>query len=245
MAERSQGDDPLPNVDERVMEARDMVHDTAETADAGRPAGAFVVPVDDDRIAMDDATTTYEVMEPVPILEGKPAFELIDGYLEQKMRPTRRHQALEERWVAALTAWAGNAGEAHAEWRHQFTPPGFRFGSLVPDIAYDTRAALHEMGPSAAEAPPRAPHIAVEILSKGESEDSVMWKVHAYLAGGTRVVFVVDPPKRTAIAYDRRHVAIGQLNATRFGPSDVVSHPLMPRFAFPVDAMFEGLYLGD
>ncbi|HZO93297.1 MAG TPA: Uma2 family endonuclease [Candidatus Baltobacteraceae bacterium] len=171
------------------------------------------------------------------IPETKPAFELIDGVLAQKMSPKRRHQTLELRWVLALQAWAKGDGDAQTEWRHEFTAPGHTFASLVPDVAYLSRASLDALGPAAAEQPPRAPDVAVEILSDGESEQRLAWKVDAYLAAGTAVVFVVDPPRRTVIAHDRG-------GATHFGPGETVRHAALPGFAYAIDAMFEGLYLG-
>lgn len=187
---------------------------------------------------MDECAMVYEVTDPVPIPEAKPAIELIDGVLVQKMSPKRRHQALEARWMTALTTWAGDRGEAYHEWRHQFTAPGRKFASLVPDVAYLSKTALDALGPSASEAPPRAPEVVVEILSKGDHEGKLAWKVGAYLDAGTLVVFVVDPPRRTVIAHDRT-------GATRFGPGDTVTHSSLPHFAYPIDVMFEGLYLGD
>ena len=90
---------------------------------------------------------------------------------------------------------------------------------------------------AASEAPPRAPEIAVEILSADESERDLTWKIGAYLAAGTRVVFVVDPPRRTVVAHAHDGVE-------RFGPGDVVRHATMVGFAYAIDAMFVGLYLG-
>ena len=174
---------------------------------------------------------------PIHIPETKPATELIDGRLVQKMSPKRRHQALEKRWVDALDAWADGRGEAYHEWRHEFTAPGHRFASLVPDVAYLSQEAIAALGDAAAEQPPRAPEIAVEILSVGESESRLAWKIGAYLTAGTVVVFVVDPPRRTVIAHDRA-------GTTRFGPGEAVMHAALPGFAFPIDVMFEGLYLG-
>ena len=177
------------------------------------------------------------MLAPIEIPETKPATELIDGRLVRKMSPKRRHQALELRWTLALRAWGGDRSDALPEWRHEFRAPGHAFASLVPDIAYLSKESLDALGPAASEAPPRAPEIAVEILSAGESERHLTWKIGAYLAAGTRVVFVVDPPKRTVIA----HASVG---VERFGPGDTVRHATMPGFAFAVDAMFEGLYLG-
>jgi Uma2 family endonuclease len=171
------------------------------------------------------------------IPETKPATELIDGRLVQKMSPKRRHQKLEMRWALALHAWGGGSGDALSEWRHEFRAPGYSFASLVPDVAYLSNESLEELGPAASEAPPRAPEIAVEILSAGESERRLAWKIGAYLAAGTRVVFVVDPPQRTVIAHAREGIE-------RFGPGDTVRHATMPGFAYAIDAMFDGLYLG-
>jgi Uma2 family endonuclease len=177
------------------------------------------------------------MLAPIKIPETKPATELIDGRLVQKLSPKRRHQELEFRWTVALREWSAGRGDAYHEWRHEFTAPGHRFASLVPDVAYLSAEALEELGPEGSEAPSRAPNVAVEILSAGESETRLAWKIGAFLAAGTKVVFVVDPPRRTVIA----HAADG---LTRFGPGETVQHDAMPGFAFAIDAMFEGLYLG-
>src|ERR1700738_4271617 len=141
------------------------------------------------------------MLAPMRIPDTKPATELIDGRLVQKMSPKLRHQALEKRWVAALDAWADGRGEAFGEWRHEFVAPGHSFASLLPDVAYMSYASRAELGPAASEVPPRAPEVAVEILSVGEPERNVAWKIGAYIAAGTQVLFVVDPPRRTVIAH--------------------------------------------
>jgi Uma2 family endonuclease len=179
-----------------------------------------------------------DMLIPDEVLDTKPAIEIVDGRLVQKVSPKARHQELEIRWVLALRAWAGDRGSALHEWRHKFTAPGHRFASLVPDVAYLSRETLEELGPKDAQAPERAPEAVVEILSEGDSERRLAWKVGAYLAAGTRVVFVVDPPRRTVTAHDASAVV-------RCSPGDTVVHASLPGFAYPVDAMFAGLYLGD
>jgi Uma2 family endonuclease len=181
---------------------------------------------------------TMDTLVPDHLLDTKPATEIIDGRLVRKVSPWERHQELELRWVFALNAWAGERGKALHEWRHKFTAPGHAFASLVPDVAYVPRAVLDALGPKASQTPPRAPDAVVEILSRGDSQRNLAWKVGAYLAAGTQVVFVVDPPRRTVMAHDSEGTA-------RFGPGDTAAHPSLPGFAYEVDAMFAGLYLGD
>lgn len=168
--------------------------------------------------------------------ETTPPTELIDGRLVQKLGGTLRHQTLEKRWTLALRDWHGDDGEALHEWDHEFTGPGNVVAFLVPDVAYHTRAALVELGRVASEAPTRAPDVAVEILSEGEPQRELAWKIRAYLDAGTRVVFVVDPPRRTVVAHDRDGILC-------FRPGDTVTHPGLPGFAYAIDAMFEGPYL--
>jgi len=178
------------------------------------------------------------MLSPVEIPETKPATELIDGELVQKMSPKQRHQELEYRWTTALRVWAGDRGTALGEWRYEFRVPGQRFASLVPDVAYLSRRAFDALGGAGVQTPPHAPDVAVEILSAGESERRLAWKIGAYLAAGTQVVFVVDPPRRTVIA----HAPDG---TTRFGPGEIVTHPALPDFTYPIDDMFADLYLGE
>ncbi len=178
------------------------------------------------------------MLAPMRIPDTKPATELIDGRLVQKMSPMRRHQELELRWTLAFRAWSGGRGDAQHEWRHEFSAPGRSFASLVPDVAYLSQTALDELGPAASETPRRAPEVVVEILSAGESERHLAWKIGAYLDAGTKVVFVVDPPQRTVIAHSHHRIM-------RFGPGETVIHPAVPEFRYAIDAMFEGLYLDD
>jgi Uma2 family endonuclease len=186
---------------------------------------------------MDACEVEFEVTEPVPIPAAKPPMELIDGALVQKLGGTLRHQSLEKRWLQAIRAWSGDQGQTLHEWRHQFGAPRYGFASLAPDVAHLSAEAISELGPEASEAPPRAPDIAVEILMDGEPPSDIEWKIGAYLAAGTRVVFVVDPSDRKVLAH-----ASGGI--TRFGPGDLVTHSSMPEFAYPIDEMFDGLYLG-
>jgi Uma2 family endonuclease len=171
------------------------------------------------------------------IPETKPAYELIDGRLVQKMSPKQRHQELEFRWVTKLRSWVDESGNALAEWRVNFRAPGRRWGSLVPDVAYFSGESLSKLSPEQREEPPIAPDAVVEILSAGDAANDLDWKVGAYLAAGTKVVFIVDPPAQTVIAHDPRGV-------TSFAAAEVLVHSALPGFSYALDEMFKGLYLG-
>jgi Uma2 family endonuclease len=173
----------------------------------------------------------------ISVPETQPATELVSGSLVQKRGGELRHQELRKRWTCALNAWGARRGAALHGWQHEFSAPRHCFAVLVPDVAFQLAETLAALGPEGSEAPAYAPEIAVEILSIGEPELPLDWKIGAYLAAGTKVIFVVDPPRRTVVA----HAVDG---VTRFGPGETVRHPALPGFAFAIDAMFEGLYLG-
>jgi Uma2 family endonuclease len=69
-----------------------------------------------------------------------------------------------------------------------------------PDVSFVVAGRLpDERGPVAfAEL---APDLAVEILSPGDNSRDVLEKVGEYLDAGTRLVWVIDPEERTAVAY--------------------------------------------
>jgi Uma2 family endonuclease len=170
------------------------------------------------------------------IPEAKPAFELIDGRLVQKMSPKRRHQWLAKRWADALEAWSGEPGNALTEWRVNFRAPGRRWGSLVPDVAYFSSESLARLTPAEAEEPPIAPDVAVEIVSAGDSPSDLEWKIGAYLAAGTLLVIVVDPPARRVAAHATDSVGV-------FDHGDTFMHASLPNFSYKLEDMFAGLYL--
>jgi len=173
----------------------------------------------------------------IEIPEVKPALEFIDGRLVQKVSPRRAHAQLQARWLLALRTWAGDRGEALAEWRFSFARSGAGWSSLVPDVGFVRRELLDAIPAAEAEEPQFAPDVAVEILSPSDRRGDVEWKIAAYLAGGTALVVTVDPRAQQVLAYDR-------VATTAFVPGDTFAHAALPGFSLDVADLFNGVFSG-
>jgi Uma2 family endonuclease len=173
----------------------------------------------------------------IEIPEVKPALELIDGRLVQKVSPRRAHAQLQGRWLLALQAWAGERGDALPEWRFSFAPPGSDWSSLVPDVGYVRRERLDAMPAAEAEEPQFAPDVAIEIISPSDRREDIAWKIAAYLAGGTALVATVDARSQQVFAHDRRATVT-------FVPGDTFAHGALPGFSLDVTALFDGVFRG-
>lgn len=77
-----------------------------------------------------------------------------------------------------------------------------------------------------------APDLAAEVVSPGDSRREVEEKVHDYLAAGTRLVWVIDPRRRTVTVY--RPGAAPRI----LSPSDLVEgHDVLPGFSLRVSRL--------
>jgi Uma2 family endonuclease len=69
----------------------------------------------------------------------------------------------------------------------------------APDVAFVSTQRLG--GPDPVAFPELAPDLAVEVLSPGDRPGEVLEKVEAWLSAGTRLVWVIDPERRTGRVY--------------------------------------------
>ncbi len=121
--------------------------------------------------------------------------ELIDGEVYQKPMPTFDHGDLQIEIGALLKRF----GRASSEARTIMPAAGTRQDSaLLPDIVFFRSDAPREHGHVT-----RSPHLAVEILSPGQSRLEARAKVDIYLAAGVEAVWVVDPERREVEVYER------------------------------------------
>jgi Uma2 family endonuclease len=152
------------------------------------------------------ATTTQHVTD--EDLLGLPRdgqkYERVDGQI--RVSPAGfRHGAVIVRLTIRLGAFVAEHGLGHVvesstgfRWpgRHADRPDNVR----SPDVSFVAAGRLpDEREPEGFAA--LAPDLAVEVLSPGDRRGDVMEKVGEYLDVGTRLVWVIDPEKRTAAAY--------------------------------------------
>ena len=128
--------------------------------------------------------------------ETEPASELIDGEVVQKPLPTWDHGVIQRLLSFVLTLFlrAHPIGDGGSEIRCIFGPAGAE-RPYVPDFIFVRadrlqRREQHFHG---------APDLAVEILSPDDRMTSVMDKLRFYLAHGVRLVWLIDPQRRTVM----------------------------------------------
>jgi Uma2 family endonuclease len=85
---------------------------------------------------------------------------------------------------------------------------GFRLATRpdtvrAPDVAFVRRERVEAIGEVQGYLP-GAPDLAVEVVSPGDTYSEVEEKVLDWLAGGARMVLVVDPRRRTVTVYRSR-----------------------------------------
>ena len=172
----------------------------------------------------------------IPIPDAKPAFELIDGRLCQKVSPRYDHAALQGYLVSAMRTWArsGGHGRVGTEWQFFLGDPERGRNAFVPDVAYLSYERLPRGERDGAQVPRVAPDVAVEILAPSDWRSQVDRKVTVYLIAGTRLVIEVDPAARTLRA---RGLGLDRV----YRVSDVFEHPAMPGFRLDLAALFDEL----
>lgn len=79
----------------------------------------------------------------------------------------------------------------------------------------------------------RAPDLAVEVLSKGNTEGEMRRKLHDYFTAGVRLVWYIDPRSRTAKVYTSED------QCTEFDEQQSLSGgEVLPGFELPLEELF-------
>jgi Uma2 family endonuclease len=141
-------------------------------------------------------TTKLTLDEFLALPETEPASELIDGEVVQKPMPTWDHGVIQRLLSFVLTLYlrAHPIGEAGSEIRCIFGPADAE-QPLIPDYIFVRAARLRPGEPHFRG----APDLAVEILSPDDRMTEAMKKLRFYLAHGVRMVWLIDPERRTLV----------------------------------------------
>jgi Uma2 family endonuclease len=168
--------------------------------------------------------------------EEKPALELIDGEVTQKVSPQGQHSMLQ-------FAAADRVNRFTVPRKLAFAFPELRAifegGSPVPDVAvylWD-RIPRTETG-EVANRFYDPPDIAIEIVSPEQSVNSLVRKCLWYVERGVRIALLVDPDDRSIIIFRQ-----GASPSARRGADLIDVEGVLPDFKLTVDELFASLKL--
>ncbi|MSQ06657.1 MAG: Uma2 family endonuclease [Dehalococcoidia bacterium] len=163
-------------------------------------------------------------------------YELVRGGL-RKMAPAGKHHgvlAVRVTWRLAQYVEAHSLGDVCA------AETGFRLSSapdtvLAPDVAFISRQRLSEVGREVEGYWPGAPDLVVEVISPSDTYTEVDTKVLKWLAGGARMVVVINPrTKRVAVYRSPTDVTI-------LGDRDVLDgQDVVPGWTMALADLFAG-----
>ncbi len=183
------------------------------------------------RVSASERLLTLEEFERLPEEDGFD-LELVRGRLVREPAPAPRHGQLSIELGAGLHVFArahelgavlANVGFVLAE-----EPPTVR----APDLAFVARERIPPEGFDAGFWHV-APDLAVEILSPSNRYSEIQEKVTEYLEAGSRLVWVVDPRKRSVTVYRSRHDV-----RVLTGREELDGDPVLEGFRLPLGDLF-------
>lgn len=151
------------------------------------------------RVGSPEGLLSLEEFERLPE-EGEYRLELVRGRVVREPRPGARHG-----WLAGRLHVAVDAHARKHELGLAIIETGFLLNDEPPTVRGPDVAFI-----SASRVPPgdlslgfwtRAPDLAVEVLSPSNSMADIDEKVREYLTSGGRLVWVVDPIRRSVTVY--------------------------------------------
>jgi Uma2 family endonuclease len=159
--------------------------------------------------------------------------ELVAGVIVAEPLPTHRHDRARWQFERLLRAHveASDLGEVFGEAGYVLArdPDTVR----GPDISFVSRERLAGFNDKAFFS--GAPDLAVEILSPSNRPGEMHAKVADYLAAGTRLVWVVDPERKTVTTYTEL------LMPRRLEPpASLDGGSVLPGLSISLDAIFAG-----
>jgi Uma2 family endonuclease len=125
--------------------------------------------------------------------------ELVDGVLVEKARGFR-----ESFLAAALIIILGNFVRPRNLGLVTAPDGVMRLAAglvRIPDVAFIAWDRLPNRRVSTAPIPALAPHLAIEVLSAGNTTREIAWKCREYFAAGVQLAWLVDPETRTVVVH--------------------------------------------
>lgn len=182
---------------------------------------------------MTTASRTMTADELLALPEDGIRRELVEGELREMTPAGFQHGRIAGNIAGELRNHVrahllGVIATAEAAYRLAVDPDTVR----SPDVSFVRRERIEEVGDPTGFWP-GAPDLAVEVISPSERYSDVTAKIEEYLAAGTAMVVVVDPPQRLVTVYrSRTDVAVLTEDDVLHG-GDVV-----PGWTLPVREIF-------
>jgi Uma2 family endonuclease len=163
--------------------------------------------------------------------EEKPYLEYIDGRIEAKVSPQKKHGLIENRIINRLNQFAEPAGLGLAFPELRCT---FAGRSIVPDLAFllDEHIPSDENG-EIADITPIPPDIHIEIISPEQSVRKSQEKLAHSTSHGCSLGWLIDPYRKTIDVY-RPGRPPERLSADGVLEGD----PVLPGFRSPASEVF-------
>ncbi|NUQ62150.1 MAG: Uma2 family endonuclease [Pirellulales bacterium] len=156
------------------------------------------IPLDRIRMVPPPGTATEEDVLAVHARTGR-LCELVDGTLVEKVMGYR-----ESRFAVVLGHFLETYLDAQplgsvagADGMLRLFPGMIR----IPDLSFILWERFPDRRLPRQPIPPISPDLAVEVLSEGNTEPEMQRKLHEYFRSGTRLVWYIDPQRRTARTY--------------------------------------------
>lgn len=162
-------------------------------------------------------------------------YDLIRGELRKMPPAGSLHGAIAARLTIALGHYveANDLGEVFG------AETGFKLASnpdtvLGPDLSFVSKARIPSEGIPVAFWP-GAPDLAVEVISPGNTQREIEEKTSEYLRAGARVVWVINPKRRTVTVHRADRAPETLTEANMLEGADVV-----PGFQYDIARLFAG-----
>ena len=142
-----------------------------------------------------DKMITLEEFLRMPEIDEHPYLEYIDGRIEAKVSPQKKHGRLEKRLMSHIDACceSGQLGDTFPELRCTFAGR-----SIIPDVVFlhdehiETDDSDEVLDPTL-----RPPDIQIEIVSSDQSVQKCREKMVFSIGHGCPLAWLIDPARRT------------------------------------------------
>lgn len=103
----------------------------------------------------------------------------------------------------------------------------------VPDVCFISWNRFPDRKLPTEPIPDLAPDIAIEVLSKGNTEQEMQRKLHDYFTAGVRLVWYIHPDTRSAVSYTAENQSVETAESQSLSGGDV-----LPGFELPLRELF-------